>query len=504
MLQRKYQSLQINLHRCQRSDLEMLNEILERFGSNVKKLEIHGPSFKIHRDLLEILEQMPFLEELSVYHLNYRENLFKSLPLPGSFELLKMQNLKKISIEYSDCAILYLFEEPQFNFFSIRWGRLNDEKTLDTLKKSKQLQHLKLCDKSYENLPFNDLLDAPFKLLSLSVQIPNHYSEEFCSHHYNRTLFDMTSCLCKFLDLQESLKNFSLLNLYESKVENSAWLLVFEQIFRKLNQFERLELLCLPKDRNTFDKMLPSLTMKTLAIHDGLGNDRNNAEILLKNCPNLENYETFECRQDSLIELFPFMATHNKKLKFFSTRLNLKVAKVKFESLESVEINSIENEEFLKTFFEFIEFNPTVKKVAFTCCLAWETCLAVFKRILTIATVKHFVLSGASYSIRDAYNEVKFDLKNLKSLELRVVEHGNSHEAFAYSGKLLVSLPDDSSKWDPNLVTILTFVSSVFFILFFYHRQSSTGIYKELLQSCSSCIYEIFCVLFKQNTFIMK
>lgn len=386
-LRRSHQIIYFNIDESTCSDLAKFVPVFRGIGSQVRSLTIGYSKLANFVALADILQSFPLLESFKVIGVSFLELLFKTLleTYPSALD-----RLKRFEFVNSDRQVMKYFRGVQATSCSLMTFNTrtftSPENLTDFLKSSKKLTVLELNDQSFQ-LAFKSKLEICWKLKKFV------YATSFPTQVADKNFIT-------FLKSQSaSLEELVLQSVSEE---------VFLAIFSKLDRLRCLKLTINWKkiERSFFNQLKPNRSLNEMDLILGTFN-----QILIKgilgNCPELEklNLTLYNRLTLESTHIVSFMSANNRKIKHLPLLASEPPAesKIKFEFLESLQVENIAS---LEALLFFLRENPSVhtfKCKSLSKQLIHDEAFDVLMNLPTLKSLKFGVDGNAQSKIREKY-----------------------------------------------------------------------------------------------------
>lgn len=418
-LERKFVTIDVTLDDTHAQNTsELFVRIVEKCGSQVRKLILQDADFKDSSTLHKILMSMPLLEEMDIAELRCANALKHELPVT-------FYRLKTLKISNVDWRLFQYLKAPNITSFEVDDTEMNTsdssiEFLASFLKSSRDIESLGIEENIIDKIFSSKAIKSfPLKLKKIEFQ-NNDQSDQ----HFSRFLASQASSL-EELEIQFGSRE------------------IYEVIFKEMKCLKtlRMNMDTLPTDKEFYDKLRPVESLKEIFSNFGFS-DEVSAKGILGNCPNLEVLNV--TMDGNGFDLLSFIAINNPKI----TTLSIKTLKdhttpeVKFKALKRLQLYEVKNVEFLLT---FLRNNSTLE----TLSIWWIDEDVLQPKDLDVlmneSNLRHLKFMGECETMKAIYDKLKVDYKKLKSLELSV-----NYGSLTGMPVLYCEFPEDVSKWNPR------------------------------------------------------
>ena len=420
-LQRKYQNLEVFMER-NHEYVDKLIEVLDEIGPNLKSVTLFRVQFSDPNDFIEIFKRTPQLKELDLDEVSFdiREDT-KNLQCKVS-----LSALRKLKVKDCDWTVFDFVDSPYLNYLFLWQPKSNGHKLALFLNSLKKLSRLNCWYGTYQSV-----FDKPL-VHQLKLNILGIYVREFESDSEV-----LRKNLCNFLESQSS--SLEVLTLYDRPPTKA-----FEIALTKLSKLKTFRADKLPDDISSFQMLKPLTSLKSLYIASGFANSEI-AKKLLGNCPNLVEFRSNHTNE-TFVKILPFVADFNPKLESITvSNAFSEMAKVKFGCLKNLSVEVCDRQEIVRSFIEFVKFNPSIKKVKNRQPLSLENLQFFVTEIMTQPNIKHLTISAYGKDLKAVFDTIKSNYKNLKTLTMEFSD---------FQSTLLITFPEDVKRWNPESVII--------------------------------------------------
>lgn len=370
-LSRNYQAVHLSVDESAISDLEPVFQ-------QVKSLSLGYMTIKDPERLSSILQSFPLLESLTVTVVSFVTSptvplLFSHPSALSKLKYFEFCNSAREVLEYlrgiqpSSCAL---------RVFSTRSSPTTSH-LASFLSSLTKLSVLELNERSF-HLLFQSKLESLSRLRKLI------YPKSFPSQIADKNFIE-------FLKDQSSL---------EELVLNTMSKEIFIIIFTQLANLKSLKLTINWEkiEKSFFNQLKPNKTLKKLCLSYGTIDSTETAqqvliEGILGNCPEIESLDvtSYYCATLDSTALAMFISVNNRRIKHLSLLTSEPAADVKFQCLESLQVENIES---VDTLIAFLKSNSSVKYFKSKNITSRQVEENAFDELMDLESLKYLTFSG--------------------------------------------------------------------------------------------------------------